>query len=329
MKKLVAIVIPVYNASKFIDKCLDSILKQTYSNIEVILVNDGSCDNSLEILREYEKKYKNIHVYSWDNHGASASRNYGIEKSRGDYILFIDSDDWVDNDYVEKLVDGIGNNDFVVSGYQRYNDSKLICKKVPKNCIWSAYKYNSSCGKLYRRSFIENNHLKFSSKYKIGEDMFFTLSAISYTDKIGILEYAGYDNYANVESVTNSVNKNKDTRNTMMLDLMKDILKIVEKSQYVDFDMLIFFFLKTSVMHLMTQRYILDKDEYYLEYQKYFNWLDDVSVKFKGHKLKLYWQKGEEIPINFICNLFVVMRKIRLEKFLLWTMRVSKVGRFK
>ena len=141
--------------------------------------------------------------------------------------------------------------------------------------------------------------------------MFFTLSAISCTDKIGIINYAGYDNYANMESITNSVNKNKENRNTMMLDLMKDIFKTVDKSKYIDSNMLVFFFLKTSVMHLMTQRYILDKDEYYYEYQKYFDWLDDISIRIRGYKLRLWWQKGEEILINFICNLFVVMRKIK------------------
>ena len=329
MKKKVSIIIPVYNASKFIDKCLKSIIHQEYSNFEIILVNDGSSDNSLEILRRYEKKYNYIHVYSWDNHGAAASRNYGMEKAGGDYILFVDSDDWIEKDYVSKLVDGIGDNEFVVSGYQRFNDKELVCKKIPSLYIWSAYKYNSSCGKLYRREFLEMNHLKFSSKYKIGEDMFFALTAISCTDKIGILQYAGYDNYVNMESVTNSVNKNKETRNTMMLDLMKDILSKVKDSKYIDYDMLLFFFLKTSVLHLMTQRYILDKDEYYFEYQKYFDWLDNVSLKLRGKKLRVYWQKGEEVQINFVCNLFVVVRKIRLEKFLLWMLRVSKVGRFK
>lgn len=329
MKKKISIIIPVYNASKFIDKCLNSIIHQRYSNIEVILVNDGSIDNSLEILRKYEKKYDYIHVYSWENHGAAASRNYGIEKSTGDYILFVDSDDWVERDYVLKLVNNIGSNDFIVSGYQRFNDNELICKKIPSLYIWSAYKYNSSCGKLYRRDFLEKNNLKFSSKYKIGEDMFFTLSAISCTDKIKILNYAGYDNYANMESVTNSVNKNKETRNTMMLFLMKDILSRVQDSKYIDYNMLLFFFLKTSVLHLMTQRYILSQSEFYNEEKDYFDWVDDVSLKLRGKKFRFYWQKGEEMPINVICNLFVILRKIKLDKFLLWMLRVSKVGRFK
>ena len=97
----VSIIIPVYNSEKYISKCLDSVLNQTYKNIEILVINDGSKDNSIDILREYEKKDDRIVVIDKENEGVAKTRNQGIKKATGDYIMFIDNDDFIDEDYVE------------------------------------------------------------------------------------------------------------------------------------------------------------------------------------------------------------------------------------
>lgn len=93
---LISIIVPVYNTSKYLHKCLDSLVNQTYKNIEIIVVDDGSTDNSAIICDSYAENYKNITVYHTENHGLSAARNIGIESSNGDFLAFVDSDDWVD-----------------------------------------------------------------------------------------------------------------------------------------------------------------------------------------------------------------------------------------
>lgn len=103
MKPLVSIIVPIYNSEQYIRRCLDSIVNQTYENIEVLLINDGSKDNSQHICEEYQSKYKNFTLYNKVNGGLGSARNHGLDNCKGDYISFIDSDDWIDYDYIEHL----------------------------------------------------------------------------------------------------------------------------------------------------------------------------------------------------------------------------------
>ncbi len=107
----VSIIIPVYNAEKFLNKCLDSVIEQTYKNIEVICVNDGSKDRSLEVLKEYQKKDERIVIIDKENAGVSEARNDGIRKSTGEYITFVDSDDWLEKDAIESMYNALIEKD--------------------------------------------------------------------------------------------------------------------------------------------------------------------------------------------------------------------------
>ena len=101
---LVSIIVPVYNIEKYLEQCINSLINQTYSNIEIILVNDGSNDRSSNICERYEKKIDNIMLLNKPNGGLSDARNYGISAAKGEYIVFVDGDDYVDKYYVEKLI---------------------------------------------------------------------------------------------------------------------------------------------------------------------------------------------------------------------------------
>lgn len=99
----VSIIVPIYNAEKFIKKCIESILNQSYKNLELILVNDGSKDNSSKIINQY-KNNKRVNIFTQKNHGAAYTRNFGLKQATGKYVTFIDSDDFIDKDYIEKYV---------------------------------------------------------------------------------------------------------------------------------------------------------------------------------------------------------------------------------
>ena len=103
MEDLISIIIPVYNVEKYLSKCLDSVANQTYKNLEIILINDGSKDNSLQICQEYKNKYSNIKLINQENSGIAVVRNIGLKEANGEYIAFIDSDDYIDADMIEKL----------------------------------------------------------------------------------------------------------------------------------------------------------------------------------------------------------------------------------
>ena len=118
---LVSIIVPVYNSEKYVERCILSILNQTYSIIELILINDGSTDSSLNILDEYSRKDNRIILVNKENEGVSASRNLGIEIATGKYLMFIDNDDFVEPSYVETYVSEIEkySADLIIGGYQR------------------------------------------------------------------------------------------------------------------------------------------------------------------------------------------------------------------
>lgn len=141
---LVSIVIPVYNSELFLEKCLNSVINQSYKNVEIVAVNDGSTDNSKKILEKYEKLYSKFHFYDKKNTGVSGTRNFGIKHSHGDYIMFVDSDDWIDRDYIMKAVSVLKSNpvDLLLLPYIREYESKSI-----KN-----YLFKSSSVKLSSKS---------------------------------------------------------------------------------------------------------------------------------------------------------------------------------
>jgi len=139
----ISVIIPVYNTSKYLKRCLDSIINQTYVNLEIICINDGSKDNSLEILNQYKKKDDRIIIIDKENQGVSAARNDGIKNSTGMYITFVDSDDWLELDAIEILYKTLINEKVdVVRGnyYKDYNCDKL-------NSIGEVLDFNKS--KLY------------------------------------------------------------------------------------------------------------------------------------------------------------------------------------
>lgn len=132
MGELISVIVPVYNAEKYIKKCIESIISQTYQNMELILINDGSKDLSLQICEEFAKKDQRIKVYDRANGGASAARNTGLTKARGDYIVFVDSDDFVTSTYLENLylAAKIGNYDIVQCNLEEVNNTKLSINNV-------------------------------------------------------------------------------------------------------------------------------------------------------------------------------------------------------
>lgn len=193
MKK-VSIVIPVYNAEKTVCRCIESIENGTYKNIEIILVNDCSKDDSMRICEQLNIRYTNIKVIQNEkNRGVSFTRNAGIAQATGEYIVFVDSDDWVSNDYIEVLVDGLEKNNtrFAVSGYVNHDeivnnrtdyfgwDSFEKIKTVRLADVLLELFHNRLLQQLWNKifitDFIKTYHIKFDEKISMGEDFRFIL----------------------------------------------------------------------------------------------------------------------------------------------------------
>ena len=170
----VSIIIPAYNSEKFIVKCLDSIIKQTLEEIEIICIDDGSTDNTKSLIAVFAEKDKRIKLLSQKNCGQSVARNYGIKEAKGEYIGFVDSDDWVDNDYFEKLYETAKKFDCDIAAGNFYRQGKIF-KSVKVNYvntevlyetdlkIQKAFipKYNYVWNKIYRRKALLKTNILF------------------------------------------------------------------------------------------------------------------------------------------------------------------------
>lgn len=214
----ISIIVPVYNVEQYLSKCILSVLEQTYQDWELLLVNDGSPDNSDKICEEFAQKDNRIRVLHKENGGVSSARNLGLENAKGDYIMFIDSDDWISNDCLEVCKYEIEKNnlDALQFGFfSIYSDRKLAHinsstsilsgeEYIQTNsfnvCVW---------GGIYRRKIIEGNQLRFPIELKLAEDQIFVLSFLKETQRIKYLDRGMYYYYQRDESANHS-SKSKD-----------------------------------------------------------------------------------------------------------------------
>lgn len=162
MEELISVVVPIYNVEEFLEKCVDSILSQSYSNLEIILVNDGSKDNCLKICRDYELKDSRIVVIDKENGGLSSARNAGIDKATGKYIMFIDSDDYIEKTTVEKLYNNISSNGADISicnFFYSYKNENIRNNAILNTTIDDESKFSYLYGKYSLQTIISWNKL--------------------------------------------------------------------------------------------------------------------------------------------------------------------------
>lgn len=194
---LVSIIVPAYNVEKYIGKCVSSILEQTYKNIELIVVNDGSTDNTGNILENIKNQDNRIHVIHKSNAGVSAARNDGIDASKGDYIVFVDGDDYIASDFVEYMLSLTQNTDaeFCLSKncYTRNREKQTKTENVevlaPDDAIallLSPVVIVGCWNKMFKRSLLENDKLRFSTSLFYGEGLHFIISAAQLSNQVGV-----------------------------------------------------------------------------------------------------------------------------------------------
>lgn len=221
-----SIIIPVYNVENYIDKCLSSILDQTYEKFEVIIVNDGSPDNSVDIINKYVNKDKRFHLFNKENGGLSDARNYGVEQATGDVMIFIDGDDYIDKDLLLKIEKEMSTDrliDVVRFQLRLVNDSGDVLEQ-PGYKVFNrlssidAYKImlennyvDIACGYAYRKDFFLKNNFKYA-KGKIHEDFGLTHLILIKTNKMSSIDCIGYNYVQRDGSIVNTYNRKQNLR---------------------------------------------------------------------------------------------------------------------
>ena len=237
---LISIIVPIYNADKYISQCMDSLINQSYSNIEIICVNDGSTDLSSDLIEQVYKKDNRVTLINKENGGVSSARNLGLSKAIGEYVMFVDSDDWIDHDTCEQMIDVVDKQkvDLVIASYMRHFSNNIV---KPRHIFSDEKKFNkeetmtlrkrlfglngkelsdpsqsdsigSSWSKLFKRSIIFENGLQFVDLKIIGtaEDVLFNAEYFGLIDSSYYMNKCFYhyrrDNYT---SITSNYKSNK------------------------------------------------------------------------------------------------------------------------
>lgn len=197
-RPLISVVVPVYNVEKYLSTCLESIINQSYTNLNIVLVNDGSTDGSLLLCEEYSKKDPRIMVVNKQNGGVSSARNLGIQKSTGEYICFVDADDYIFNDYVEYLYNLIKDDEDIDISLTTELSTNYCSNKTSKcfsyittgadaAILILSYRIPIGCYcKLFRRNFIEKNSISFFEDLSMGEGFNFNFLCFQNSNKVAI-----------------------------------------------------------------------------------------------------------------------------------------------
>ena len=296
-------IVPVYNTEKYLKKCLDSLVNQTYKDFEIIVVNDGSTDKSSNIISKYQKKYKNIIVIDKENEGLSMARNRGVQKSNGKYIIFVDSDDYVSNKLLEEVDKKIDDSDIlrfqIATEDEEYTKINEYHEEgFESMCGYDAFKYLSSyhfvepawCYVIRKNYYIEN---KFSFKKGVYHEDFGLIPYVIYkARKVKSLDFIGYYYIQRNGSIMNNNDYKKTVKKTFdMLEQYKTMrlfAKNINRKNNLDD-----YFLSYISNSVIVKARELKKDEkkVYINELKKLNVFDGVLVNTRIRRFKKYLMK--------------------------------------
>lgn len=313
----VTVIIPVYNSEKYIGRCLDSVINQTYKNIDIMVINDGSKDNSQKIIEEYVSKYKNIELINQENKGVSKTRNEAIKRAKTKYIMFIDNDDFIDEDYIEVLLKSIEEDDFdvVISGYRRPNENGRIIKELRlKDTEWSKMMILAPWSKIYKREYLIKNDIEFLQN-NIGEDIYFNLQALFLSNKVKSIDYIGYNWFFNTKSVSNTIQK--DFRKIAVFRLLDECYEVIKNKKILEnnYEIMEMHFIRYIIWFLSFSTKKVNYKSISEEYYKLFNWLYERFPNYKNNKMiGVIKPEGEALCVRLELKIFMILHKVGLGK---------------
>ncbi len=270
---MVSVIIPVYNGEKFISRCIDSVLNQSFKDIEIIVINDGSKDNTKDILLNYQNQNENIKLINKENQGVSQARNDGINLAKGEYIAFIDSDDEIPNNYIKELYDAINNDvDMALCSVEYVNKDNIVKLDFQnknyniKEFIQSALigdinpvsAFNVVWAKLFKSEILKENNLIFDSNFSYGEDTVFVLNYLMLIKNIITINKTKYSAIVRNDSLSQSFltgDKLKSYKEiNEKLENILNLLDIKDKKYYSKYCVDVFFARTREVLSLAPSR---------------------------------------------------------------------------
>ena len=230
MKIKVSVIIPVYNTEDYLRECIESLVNQTLREIEILIVNDGSTDSSLEIMKEFKNKYPNIiKIFDKVNGGQASARNYALPFAQGEYLGFVDSDDWVDSTMYEEMYEKAEKEDadIVICDMVDHFPDRTVC--YPSSRFENKFKVTpSACNKLFKRSLVKEDVFPVGLWY---EDFEFTTMQLMKTDCISVIHKGLY--HCHCREVSTMYNNNSE-KNQDILVVLEHLVEYVEKNGWYE-----------------------------------------------------------------------------------------------
>lgn len=313
-KPLISVIVPVYKVEEYLPACIDSILAQTYQNLEIILVDDGSPDNCPAICDEYAKKDSRICVIHKENGGLSDARNAGLNRCRGEYISFIDSDDTISKNWIENLQCVIKDFDFVIAGVTYVNNEKIF-SQIPEHnnflYLLSSSLFGYCWNKLYKRKAIGNQ--RFIEVQR--EDIIFNLQLIANNCRYTTVDESGYLYLQRNNSLLHSISVTDNITVFQFEEYLSTVLANINKST------------RSEIYNTVILSYITDHMYKLVKSDLY-------SFKEKVQRIKeliLYRSFKEKISIKFADNIiykiFYFGMKVQCAVMIMWGYKICQILR--
>ena len=303
---MISIVVSIYNVEKYLNKCIESFLNQTHKDFELLLIDDGSPDKCPALCDEWSKKDERIKVFHKQNGGISSARNYGMDRAKGDFIIFPNPDDWVEPDYLEKLLSNIKeyNADLSICGHYYGNvignEKANFCLMDRDEALRQLMLPHSFCGytwnKLYYLDIIKSNHLRFNEKYGMIEDLHFNIFYFQLCKTIVYEPAPKYHHVINGNEIT-SLAAPLSPRKLSALITYKEIATLFH-DKYPDLEAISY----SSLCNMCLQDIII----YYKTRMKQKNILNLLKSSFKQHR-KTFYHSNEYTVIEKRCSKFVTI----------------------
>lgn len=337
---LISIIIPVYNAENYINKCLDSILAQTYKKFEIICIDDGSTDNSANIINRYSEQNANLKFIQQNNTGASAARNLGLRQASGEYIMFIDADDYIEQNMLEEMIKEaqISKFDYVVCGlcadYMNNDDElikstkyqlkprRLYGNRIIANNILDLFeneKINGPCCKLIKKNVIYKYNINMPENIYLQEDLYFNVKVLSVIKSMSVISEPYYHYICrNVESVTK---KYYEKKLEMLSFVNKEVIEYV--SDRIDdtrkLQVIYYLYVKNlyssfiDLFHIDCKKSKKEKIDYIASTIKTKEFYTNIKLANKNgikYKVLLYIMKTKnKYIIYYICKILFFLKK--------------------
>ncbi|WP_368646161.1 glycosyltransferase family 2 protein [Alkalibacterium putridalgicola] len=329
MNKMISVIIPVYNAENYLSECVDSVMNQSYKNLEIILINDGSTDDSPSICDSYLHKDNRVKVIHQSNGGVSSARNAGLQEASGEYVQFVDSDDFLSEDMCEELIRAVSHTDIAICGYQGFDDNRNVDIHQPDtsqikmqddwgvqfNALIKKNLFNQPWNKLYKKSKITN---RFNTDFARGEDLLFNLDYFRNISSISVIDKALYWHKNDTPDSLMTVYTDDQFHNQKTLFLKMEEYKAYYDLNKIEFHYTIFFH---EIQWIVKEIIYDDKSSFKSKYLKLQNIVhDECTVKmisqFNSYSVnslilkKLI--KNKMTPFVYLYNLLLLIKNHQL-----------------